>query len=1056
MVYPGKNCPGRQRVKALRVVTLVHRVYLHRGGWKMIRNIAVAFLLLGLVGVPHSRQPTRPLWIYFVDKGGPPRAKDLARESLSERSLRRRTKIRAPSALTDFSDIPLFEPYVERVKSHVCRIRHRSKWLNAVSVEADARQESLVNLLPCVKKISPVRRFQRFLPPEVATKPAQGVADDFYGPCLAQLSQISADKLHQLGFIGTGILLCMIDTGFYKEHQSLSGLDMIAERDFIFHDHDTQEDPSNPEDFSDSHGTSTWSAAAGYAPGRQIGPAYGASFLLAKTEDLRYERPIEEDNWVAAVEWADSAGADVISSSLSYTVFDDGSGYDFGELDGNTATTTIAADRAAALGIAVIIAAGNYRTNSWGHIGTPADADSVIAVGAVDASGLLASFSSPGPTADGRLKPEVCARGVSTYCADNGSPTAYGTGSGTSLSTPLVAGAAALLLQIHPEWSGMDVREALLSTASQSSTPDNDYGWGIIDAFKASGLQAVFLALESFRLDDDMCGQSAGNGNGFPEPGERIELGITLTNEGSIESTTLRAHLTSGSASISLIEGELTVSPLSPGETRASSQMFVLEIAPGATGGTVVPLTLIVKDMAADTMLVHEIEMTIVDLSLLWGSVVETGAGNPIGEAEIRIINRVTGNQAASSLAGSDGAFVSWIEPGSYAVQARKDGYVSQDAHFLDLGEEAEISLELSRPILSIQEDTLRFSAERDSSFLEFVGIRNAGTGILTLSTQIASTESVSEIRPTQWIALRNDPVEGFKPDIIAVHAKVGFSTLHLRVQTTESWVPSTQRTLVIGLDTDGNPSNGLVAAGLQSDFRIRWSSDPELYKIVSGRWWFEAFLEGQRTDTTLTVAVPADRLVFGNHPMLNMAIVVENSLSDPVITGDRVPDDGGSEPISWALAGPQWISTDSSFISLAQGEERSAPLFFFTSGLASGIHRGEIIFQGGLQSAHRLPLLLTIAGSSPPPDHLILGPIAPNPTTGAFRVKLHLSLASVISLSLFDMAGRETWIWNLGEQDPGIFWQELEIPPHVPAGIYTLHVESDAGSAFGGVVVRY
>ena len=126
------------------------------------------------------------------------------------------------------------------------------------------------------------------------------------------------------------------------------------------------------------------------------GRPYGASYILAKTEDLRYEQPIEEDNWIAAVEWADSIGVDVISSSLAYTLFDDGSGYTFEDLDGNTAATTVVADRAAELGIAVIVSAGNYRTTAWGHIGTPADGDSVIAVGAVDANGISRFFQFAG------------------------------------------------------------------------------------------------------------------------------------------------------------------------------------------------------------------------------------------------------------------------------------------------------------------------------------------------------------------------------------------------------------------------------------------------------------------------------------------------------------------------------------------------------------------------------------------------------------------------------------------------------------------------------------
>ncbi|MBN1425242.1 S8 family serine peptidase, partial [Candidatus Fermentibacteria bacterium] len=347
-------------------------------------------------------------WVLFSDKGEAADADGLARTSLSARCLARRAKVRGEAArLIDEEDLQVSERYVEAVAERGALIRHRSRWFNAVSVEADRPVLDRLAALPFVWGIRPIPRYVRSFPEPL--RAGCGVPD--YGAAEAQLAQIRVPYLHALGYTGSGVLVCLLDTGFYKDHESLRDLHLVAERDFVFGDGDTQRDPANPQDYSDAHGTAVWSALAGYRPGALVGPAHGASFLLAKTEDLRYELPIEEDNWVAAIEWADSAGADVVSSSLCYTIFDNGMGYTYGDLDGNTAMTTIAADRAAELGIAVVVAAGNYRGTSWGTIGTPADGDSVIAVGAVDASGAIGSFSSPGPTADGRIKPEVCARG---------------------------------------------------------------------------------------------------------------------------------------------------------------------------------------------------------------------------------------------------------------------------------------------------------------------------------------------------------------------------------------------------------------------------------------------------------------------------------------------------------------------------------------------------------------------------------------------------------------------------------------------------------------------
>ena len=265
----------------------------------------------------------------------------------------------------------------------------------------------------------------------------------------------------------------MLDTGYYTDHEAIHEEQVIAEWDFINNDGETQNEEGDP-DSQHNHGTYTLSALGGRFDGELYGPAYEAEFLLAKTEDVSQEVPIEEDQYVAGLEWGESLGADIASSSLGYIDW-----YEFEDLDGMTAVTTIAVNTAIENGMVVTTSAGNYGSDG---IIAPADAFDVITCGAVDEFDEITWFSSWGPTADGRIKPEVCARGLDTYCA---LPPEYGEGyggvSGTSLSTPLIGGACALILQAHPDWTPQQVREALMITASDPDNPDNQYGWGIID-----------------------------------------------------------------------------------------------------------------------------------------------------------------------------------------------------------------------------------------------------------------------------------------------------------------------------------------------------------------------------------------------------------------------------------------------------------------------------------------------------------------------------------------------------------------------------------------------
>ena len=400
------------------------------------------------------------------------------------------------------TDRPIAPSYVERIIRHGIAVRTQSKWLNAISVDATGQQQQWLLDQPFVSAVRPVARM--VTPPATTLKrdetsrgkPLASAQDANYGVSFEQLSSIGITVLHGLGFRGSGVRVGVLDSGFnFQDHAAFSQLSVVAAHDFINGDDivwDEQDQPVTGDETrsgQNGHGTRVLSLLAANAHGQMIGAAPEADYLLAKVEDLGNELPVEEDRWIAGVEWADSLGAQVINSSLGYTRWDDGSGYTYAELDGETAPASIVAGMAVQRGIVVVNAAGNDGDNAWRYVGVPADAEEVITVGSVNVFDLeIVRSSSRGPTADGRIKPDVVAPGGNVVVAQsNGS---YSRASGTSLATPLVAGACALLLQINPRWSPREVAQALRQTARDlgAAGPDTAYGWGLVDAAVASGL----------------------------------------------------------------------------------------------------------------------------------------------------------------------------------------------------------------------------------------------------------------------------------------------------------------------------------------------------------------------------------------------------------------------------------------------------------------------------------------------------------------------------------------------------------------------------------------
>ncbi len=430
-------------------------------------------------------------WVFFADKGsaGPswgPGAIQGAETPISARSKQRRLLTTGSLAL-DERDVPVNSEYLRAVAATGARIKGRSRWLNAASVYATREQLARIAGLPFVERIRPVFTFTRQRPEPVSMSPDQARGHDvtadpgYYNRTYDQLQQINVPAVHDLGYTGEGVIICMLDTGYNLAHEAFLELDVIAERDFVQGDSVTSNQPGD-DPSQHNHGTLTMSTIGGYRPGEFVGGAPDAQFALAKTEIIDQEIQIEEDNYVMGLEWADSLGARIVSSSLGY--FD---WYTYEDMDGETAVTTIAVDIAASKGMTVVTAMGNERASAWHYLIAPADADSAIAVGAVDSDGILTSFSSVGPTYDGRIKPDVVARGQSTSAASPWDSTGYVLASGTSLSTPLIAATAALLAQAHPDWGPIEIRTALRFSADQAFEPDTLRGWGLPDALAALG-----------------------------------------------------------------------------------------------------------------------------------------------------------------------------------------------------------------------------------------------------------------------------------------------------------------------------------------------------------------------------------------------------------------------------------------------------------------------------------------------------------------------------------------------------------------------------------------
>jgi hypothetical protein len=392
------------------------------------------------------------------------------------------------------SDLPVSEAYINEIRALNVKILNHSRWLNTVTIScADTNNLSTIAALPYVKGIKKIEtggthkqttKFETTAISVPAVKKNKSTATTLnYGYSYNQAHQLNADCLHNMGFQGQNMTIAVLDAGFLDVN-TLPVFDsmrinnhLLGTRDFV------TGDTMVFEDFP--HGMNVLSCMAGNLPGLLVGTAPEADYWLLRTEDASSETLVEELNWLSAAEFADSVGADIINSSLGYNYFDNSADdHTYSDMDGNTTIITKAADMAVATGMMVVVSAGNYGAGPWYKITAPADADSVLTVGAVDSAGVIAPLSSRGPTADGRIKPNTVARGLNAVVAGNTGGVMYA--SGTSFSSPITAGAVACLWQANPEATNMELLAAIEQSATLHSNPDTIMGYGIPDFCSAN------------------------------------------------------------------------------------------------------------------------------------------------------------------------------------------------------------------------------------------------------------------------------------------------------------------------------------------------------------------------------------------------------------------------------------------------------------------------------------------------------------------------------------------------------------------------------------------
>lgn len=459
----------------------------------------LSFLMLGMFA--QAQVATNIYWVQFTDKNNSPYSIDNPEAYLSPRALQRRANL---GITIDEYDIPVNPQYLQAVAGCGAELLNPSKWLNGVSVRVtDPAVIEAINALEfvsvvrnCPNDLKAQEMKERWLANEMKPSATHRGLYGYYGGAETQVTQLKVNLLHDMGYDGTGVVVAVLDGGFVGT-ENASCFDNMREegrllgvRDFVY--------GSSSVYTQSTHGTSCLSTMAAYDPNTMVGTAPKASYYLIHTEDGDAENIIEEYNWVSGAEYADSLGVDVCSTSLGYIGFDMSQwDHPFEHFDGKTAPMSIGAEIAASRGMICMNAAGN-EGNGTCTLGIPADAEHIVTVGAVNANGNRASFSSVGPTYDGRIKPDVMAMGEGTYVASGyGNWWPYYNGDGTSFATPVLAGAVACLRQARPYSSVQEICDAIRACGDRADNPDNLYGYGIPDFSQALEVLSVEEPMEN-------------------------------------------------------------------------------------------------------------------------------------------------------------------------------------------------------------------------------------------------------------------------------------------------------------------------------------------------------------------------------------------------------------------------------------------------------------------------------------------------------------------------------------------------------------------------------
>jgi hypothetical protein len=446
----------------------------------MKKMLLLAACLL-VVGTAWAKPDTLKYRISLTDKAATTYSLSRPEEFLSLKALQRRAR---QHIAVDSTDLPVCRAYINEIVKCGVRVVLVGKWDNFVTVACnDSTRITQITRLPFVRSVEKV--WQAFGKPAPAVQPRDTLStrpiepdESVYGYALAQIKLSNGDKLHEASFRGEGMTIAVTDGGFHNVDRItvFRNTRIVGMKDFV--------DPHTDICAEGGHGMKVLSCMGMNEPHVMIGTAPEASYWLFRTEDDHSESLVEQDYWAAAVEFADSVGVDIINTSLGYYAFDDKSkNYDYCQLDGHYSLISRQASRLAGKGMVLVCSAGNAGRGSWKKITPPGDADNVLTVGAIDRAGVLAPFSSVGNTADGRVKPDVVAVGVaSDIISTSGRRTQA---NGTSFASPILCGMVACLWQACPTLTAKELIELVRRSGNRADCPDNIYGYGIPDFWKA-------------------------------------------------------------------------------------------------------------------------------------------------------------------------------------------------------------------------------------------------------------------------------------------------------------------------------------------------------------------------------------------------------------------------------------------------------------------------------------------------------------------------------------------------------------------------------------------